>query len=159
MSSARQRHHILVSSMPYHDKKLNSPKFVGLFYSICGFMVMLLDRTSLNKSYLCLKHELPINVVFHRSGCRAYLLSCKIVLSCNTILKVEFECFKSHTLHLSLKLDIFEILFGIHFLLYSILFLVVFFSTYIILNLQNYMNTAIVCNVFTGSNLCIIEKH
>ena len=103
MSSARQRHHILVSSMPYHDKKLNSPKFVGLFYSICGFMVMLLDRTSLNKSYLCLKHELPINVVFHRSGCRAYLLSCKIVLSCNTILKVEFECFKSHTLHLSFK--------------------------------------------------------
>lgn len=105
-----------------YDKKSNSSKFVGLCYSICGLLVMVLDSTSLHKSYLSLKHELPINVAFYRSGCRDYLFSCKIVMSGRTILNLNASNLIHYTFHL--KLDIFELLFGIPFLLYSILFLI-----------------------------------
>jgi hypothetical protein len=128
---ARQRHHIVVSSIPHHDKKSNSPKFVGLCYSICVFfLVMVLDSTLLNKSYLCLKHELAINVAFYRSGCRDYLFSCKIVMSGRTILKVEFKCFKSHTLHLSIKTRYLRA-FVLVFLFYYIWFYFWFFLQHI----------------------------
>ena len=122
------------------------------------FLVMVLDSTSLNKSYLCLKHELPINVAFYRSGCRDYLFSCKIVMSGRTILKVEFKCFKSHTLHLSIKTRYLRAFVWYSFFTIFNFISDFFFSTYIILNLRNYMIRAIVCNVFIRSNLCIIEK-
>lgn len=129
-----------------YDKKSNSSKFVGLCYSICGFLVMVLDSTSLHKSYLSLKHELPFNVALYRSWCRDYLFSCKIVF------------FNSHSLHLS-----FETRYLRAFVWYSFFTIFnfisdFFFSTYIILNLHNYMIRAIVCNVFIRSTFCIIEK-